>query len=389
MPSDSIDQWSRRDAIAALRAALQRDPHDRKVHLQLADQLYAVGEVDAAIGHRAESERLRTPKGDEKRQRAPPKPNHITAPIYAELKRIADGGKPIFVGPWAGEVGFELLYWLPFLWRFVEDHAIDPARLRVVSRGGVASWYDGLVPAERYVELYDIFTPGEISEISHRRHRATGSDKPMAITPWDYDLATRAFGPGDFEMLHPSLLYRLLAGYSRGNDPFSIYAGNTTFRRLMSPTSSILNDLPERYTAVKFYSRVSFPMTPENAAFVRAATLRLAEKGPVVALDTGVAAYYHEDYSPPSHPNIISLKAAMAPRDNLHLQSCVVARAEAVACTYGGFAYLPLYYGKPVTSLFSCEGHTLIKHAQAVYLLSQQIGAPISILSVEAAQQLL
>ena len=45
---------------------------------------------------------------------------------------------PIVAGPWLGEVGFELLYWVPFLRWFAERFAVAPERLLVVSRGGTA-----------------------------------------------------------------------------------------------------------------------------------------------------------------------------------------------------------------------------------------------------------
>ncbi len=35
--------------------------------------------------------------------------------IERELAAIAAGTRPIAVGPWLGEVGFELLYWVPFV----------------------------------------------------------------------------------------------------------------------------------------------------------------------------------------------------------------------------------------------------------------------------------
>jgi hypothetical protein len=57
------------------------------------------------------------------------------------MARIARSRLPVIVGPWTGEVGFELLYWIPFLQWVRETFPIDPARMIVISRGGVASWY--------------------------------------------------------------------------------------------------------------------------------------------------------------------------------------------------------------------------------------------------------
>ncbi len=35
--------------------------------------------------------------------------------MFETLDRIASSRQPIVIGPWTGEVGFELLYWIPFL----------------------------------------------------------------------------------------------------------------------------------------------------------------------------------------------------------------------------------------------------------------------------------
>ena len=35
--------------------------------------------------------------------------------VQRELASLARSGRPLIVGPWLGEVGFELLYWIPFL----------------------------------------------------------------------------------------------------------------------------------------------------------------------------------------------------------------------------------------------------------------------------------
>ena len=78
--------------------------------------------------------------------------------VEREIAQVCAGSGPIIAGPWLGEVGYEALYWLPFL-RWVQDrYRIRPERLTVVSRGGVEHWYEGI--AARYVDLFDLVTPG-------------------------------------------------------------------------------------------------------------------------------------------------------------------------------------------------------------------------------------
>src|SRR5687767_12158802 len=63
------------------------------------------------------------------------------AAVGHELAAAVQGSGPILAGPWLAEVGYEVLYWVPFL-RWVQDaYRIAPGRLTVVSRGGVNEWY--------------------------------------------------------------------------------------------------------------------------------------------------------------------------------------------------------------------------------------------------------
>src|SRR5215468_11398604 len=61
--------------------------------------------------------------------------------IRRTLRTAVNGTAPIIVGPWLSEVGYEVLYWVPFLRWFSDRYHVDPSRLTVVSRGGVAGWY--------------------------------------------------------------------------------------------------------------------------------------------------------------------------------------------------------------------------------------------------------
>src|SRR5688572_32227402 len=78
--------------------------------------------------------------------------------IERELAAIARGRGPIIAGPWLSEVGFEALYWIPFLRWFEDRYRVDPGRVIALSRGGVADWYRDV--AERYVEIFDHVDPG-------------------------------------------------------------------------------------------------------------------------------------------------------------------------------------------------------------------------------------
>ena len=59
------------------------------------------------------------------------------AAALAALASLARGREPIIAGPWLAEVGYEVLYWIPFLRWFCDAHGVPRERLIVLSRGGM------------------------------------------------------------------------------------------------------------------------------------------------------------------------------------------------------------------------------------------------------------
>ena len=71
--------------------------------------------------------------------------------LYA--RHLAASSRPILIGPWRSEVGFELLYWIPFLQAFRQRFKIPRDRLIAIGRGGSACWYDTAGSADLYEHL--------------------------------------------------------------------------------------------------------------------------------------------------------------------------------------------------------------------------------------------
>src|SRR5207237_7231339 len=95
------------------------------------------------------------------------------------LRAAAAGTGPIMVGPWLSEVGYEALYWVPFVRWFARQYEVDPSRLVAVSRGGVSAWYADV--AHRYVEQFDLFTPEEFTDRNEAR-RGDADQKQFALS---------------------------------------------------------------------------------------------------------------------------------------------------------------------------------------------------------------
>jgi hypothetical protein len=128
--------------------------------------------------------------------------------LERDLAALATGSDIIVAGPWLGEVGFELLYWVPFLAWFVDRFNVAPERLLVVSRGGIRSWYQPF--AGGYREIFDYMTPDDFRARHDDRVAANGEQKQRRALAFEHDLLRELTADvTNRSMLHPSTMYGL------------------------------------------------------------------------------------------------------------------------------------------------------------------------------------
>ena len=274
--------------------------------------------------------------------------------VEAEIARIAGTGGPIVAGPWLGEVGYEALYWLPFL-RWVQDRfRIAPDRVTALSRGGVEHWYEGV--AGRYVDLFDLVTPGELAARNEARQaREEGGGRKQSrrgeLDDWLLQRASLDGRTGG-AVLHPSLMFRLFRDVWQGNLPLDFLLTRTHFTRLPPPARPAIPALPREYVAAKFYTGTALPPTPENLDALRSLVRSVARRVPVVVLETGLAVDEHRDYELDDIPGVVSAREWMTPRTNLGLQSALVGQARYFLGTCGGLAWLAPFMGVPAVAVY-------------------------------------
>lgn len=301
---------------------------------------------------------------------------HAEWQIERELAAMARGRGPIVAGPWLSEVGFEVLYWIPFLRWFEDRYRVDPERVIALSRGGVAEWYGDV--AARYVEIFDHLSPEEFSRRNRERHQReeSGGQKQTTAGALDDDLiaaARSATGIGDATVCHPSLMYRLFNRFWFGNRALDLVVSHTRYVPL-TVTPPVDLGLPERYIAAKFYTGAALPDTPESRGALRELVRAAATAMPVVMLDTGMATDEHEDYLFRDMPNVISLRERLVPSTNLGVQTTVIAGARGFIGTCGSLAWLAPLLGVDTLAVYS-EERFLVSHIFFAAQAYRQIGA--------------
>lgn len=294
--------------------------------------------------------------------------------IQAEIKRAVKGPNPILVGPWISEVGFELLYWIPFLRWVMKRHKISPERLVVVSRGGAQPWYEGI--CGKYVDAFEFYTQDEYRKKNEERIAGAGTQKHNEIYAFDEEIMEqiqRSLGIEEFCWLHPSYMYRLFRLYWVMRCPISLIDAHTEYetRDKAGLPMELLNRLPETFVAVKLYFSACFPETPENKKVAANLLGSLSQESHVVLLSTGLNLDDHSDFVGINQERVHDISNLVTPENNLAVQTAIVAKAQAFYGTYGGFSYLAPIYGVPSVALFSHEDQFLPVHLDVAYRASR------------------
>lgn len=287
--------------------------------------------------------------------------------------------KPILCGPFRSEIGFECLYWIPFLNQFRLRYAIDRNRLIAIGRGGSAVWYDMAGTAD----LYEHVPVETVRQWGILASQQTGSLKQQRVEPWERHvcgLTAHALGIPKYHQISPSWMYGLLEPFWAGGASQRWLNGRIAPQMRMPPPPlkpELQAKLPTGYVAMRWYSRPTWPFKEDLLLWARGFTERIAKGRPVVIIDS-FHADDHADLSVGPIPNVTRLSAiiAMSPLDNLAVQSAVIARADAYIGTYGGMSQLAMRFGVPTLALYKEFGQTAPEHLSLTQHLSLRTGVP-------------
>ena len=317
--------------------------------------------------------------------------DHVLTPYRTErrvarvLSSAASSGRPIIAGPWTSEVGYEVLYWIPFLHWVVDRYAVQSERVIALSRGGTQSWYGGI--ASRYVEIFDLVEPGEFArQAAVRRDR--GDQKQMVPSDFDGELvrlASERLGIHDAVVWNPGVMYQLFRAFWHGDRSLEFLFRHTHFHgaRAMEQASSGLG-LPPEYAAVKFYTGPTLPDTEPNREVLHDLVRRLAARMPVVMLDTAWTLDEHHDYAFEGIPGVTTLRPSLDPRTNLGLQTRVVAGAKRFVGTCGGLAWLAPFLGVDTLAVYEDDRYLTAHLYAARYAYRRTQAARFSTLNIKA-----
>jgi hypothetical protein len=288
---------------------------------------------------------------------------------------LASTTRPILIGPWRSEVGFELLYWIPFLQHFRMTYGISKDRLIAIGRGGSAAWYDTSGQADLYEHV-----PIETARVwSVQASQQTGSMKQTRVEPWERHvcgLTAASLGLASYHRLSPSWMYGLLKPFWEGKTS-QRWLNDRLAHAVTLPAPPCDLQLPKDFIAMRWYARPTWPYKEDLVLWMHEYTKRIAKTRPVVIIDS-FHADDHADIHLGTIPNCVRLSelTAMTPLNNLAIQSSVIAKASAYIGTYGGMAQGAMRWGVPTLALYHEFGQTAPEHLSLTQHLSLRTGVP-------------
>ena len=276
-------------------------------------------------------------------------------------------------------MGFEILYWIPFLNAFRHSHQIEPSRMIAIGRGGSGAWYQTAGTAD----LYE-FVPLETARIwSVQASQQTGSMKQQDEESWEKHvcgLTAASLGLVKYQTLSPSWMYKVLAPWWQG-EATEGYLNRYTLQSVKMPAPALAPELksklPERYVAMRWYARPTWPHREDLVLWTRKLVEKVAKQIPVILIDS-FHADDHADIALGEIPNVLQLSelAEQTPTNNLQIQSAVIANAQAYVGTYGGMAQGAMRWGVPTVALYQEFGQTSPQHLTLSQSLSLKTGVP-------------
>jgi hypothetical protein len=278
------------------------------------------------------------------------------------LRRAARSGERLLLGPFLGEIGYELEYWIPFMRRELHRHEIPPEQVTVMTRGGAALWYRDFAGGE--LDILELMPPECYLPALEARRRRAGDLKQLRVDRFDRELvaiAEQRLGP--LTAVHPGLMYERLRGLWFKDVPLDELWPRLEYRRLaVEPDPALVPS--EDYVAVKLYFNECLSPRAENRAFFRRSVERLAEETDVVLLSTGLLVDDHEEWTI-GRPHIHGIEHGLRPADNLAVQTRIIAGARGLVATYGGFSYLGPFLGVPTVTFYEKE-QTVPVHLEVI-----------------------
>jgi hypothetical protein len=169
------------------------------------------------------------------------------------------------------------------------------------------------------------------------------------MSPFDseiVDRAARAFELTEYQVLHPSMLFRVLSRVHKDRQPALL--GEVLRHVRLEASGAGRPGLPQRYVAVSVAFSEALPRSEDNEAFLAGLVGELAAERDVVIVDAPLPGLVL-----PASPRLHRLDPPDGDGDPVAVQAQAIAGAEAFFGAHGDLAILAAFCGTPAVTYHS------------------------------------
>ena len=286
----------------------------------------------------------------------------------------------IICGPWLSEIGFELLYWIPFLNKKLQGY--ENIKKVIISRGGVTDWYKHLSKVE-YIELNSTKYDENLKSYKNLKLKER-SQKQTYITSFEKKIIENSIKDMNINnkkihIIHPSEFFNLFRPYfldqSKINE-FINFLYPKSYESIDKFKNYLNSDLiKEGFISMKIYSSSNFlntlPYTNiQTFNFINQIIEDLLDKYNLILLNfdsnddheqikIDLSKFKNKKYKIYFINNIFK---NINYENNIDIQNFIISNSKFFIGTYGGFSYLPPLYQKKSYALITNETKVIKRH---------------------------
>lgn len=272
--------------------------------------------------------------------------------------KMARRSEVVWFGPFCGEVGYELSYWIPWIRKFCEDLHLPDSRIGIITRGGAHVWYPNHLHS---VELFGLLSVDGFLELQ-------SSEYPTLIRNPEKRLI-RGLGISRRQIAHPREMHSAIAEFRGG--ACGIESLDTYFRITPLDRSVVFDRIrglegfeevatPQVFGSVRLYTN---SLLGSESNVVRAWQMTLGCARELTLVDIGPRAKLDDHTSVDSPRQGIETPLALGLlRNNLAMQTLLILKSKVLISTYGGSSYIGLLTGVPTVAIESGNTHQKTAH---------------------------
>lgn len=300
--------------------------------------------------------------------------DEFTKELCNEMKQY----DKIIIGPWFSELGFELLYLIPYL-NYLTQIDEQLVNLTIVSRGGEIPLYQSL--NWDYINSLAHYSEDEWDSLLSENWKIVGGLKQSKFTHIDGEILNKVItennlNNGRLVVVHPSIFFGIFSPFWRQDFHVKSIIPVLNFPKIASVE-------PEnKRIFMKFYSRPSLADTVQTKLKIQTILKTLID----YQIDFCTRQAYKDDHElikvDCSKFNNVKEFQANNFRENLRIQLELMVKCSTAMVTYGGLSYFPLFYGHRVIAFYDNKTQYSQKHLQLAQHLALYNNASFTMMDI-------